>query len=395
MAPGATEMPTRRIGDLHASLAINIPAQVKREEYLDYMTFRANTRPLFIEIFGPIVGLKEEWAAQGATADELDLSAFRYRRAADGGVPVSTGFIGGSREEILEETEDYLIARDGRGRRVKLHKRAATLALPLEYPVKTADDWKSLRHHYEYSEARFGEGWEERAREHLAAGRVVTVSAPGAFSELRELMGDEALCFAYYDQPDLVHEMLDTIYGTAFRVLDRVSATVQVDKLAIHEDLAGKSGPLVGPRQFDEFVKPYYRRLWDMLQERGARVFGVDTDGNVNAIVPNFLEAGVNLLYPMEPAASMDIVKLREQCGTRLAFMGGIDKHVLRRSREEIVAELEYKIPPMVRTGGCVLGLDHRIPNGTSLVNYRFYIDKAWEIMDREAAALGLGSAEA
>jgi len=380
-------MATRRLADLHAALAVSIPAEVKREEYLDYMTFEANARPLFTEIFGPIVGLKEEWAAQGATPEELDLSAFRYRRAADGGVAVNTGFMGGSAEEILEETEDHIIARDGRGRRVKLHKQAATLPLPLEYPLKNGDDWRRIRQHYEYSEERFARGWEQRAREHLEAGRVVTVSAPGAFSELRELMGDEALCMAYYDQPELVSEMLDTIGDTAFRVLDRVSQTVQVDQLSVHEDLAGKSGPLVGPKQFDAFMKPYYRRLWDMLRDRGARLFAVDTDGNVNAIIPNFLEAGVSLLYPMEPAAGMDIVNVREQYGTRLAFTGGLDKHVLRRSHEDIVAELEYKIPPMVRTGGCVLGLDHRIPNGTPLASYRFYIGKAWEIMDREAAA--------
>jgi hypothetical protein len=61
---------------------------------------------------------------------------------------------------------------------------------------------------------------------------------------------------------------------------------------------------------------------------------------------------------------------------------------VIRRSREEIAAELEYKIPPIVRTGGCVLSLDHRIPNNTPLANYRFYIQKAWEILDREAARL-------
>jgi hypothetical protein len=42
----------------------------------------------------------------------------------------------------------------------------------------------------------------------------------------------------------------------------------------------------------------------------------------------------------------------------------------------------------MVRTGGCLLGLDHRIPNGTPLEHYRFYIAKAWEILDREAAGL-------
>ena len=61
---------------------------------------------------------------------------------------------------------------------------------------------------------------------------------------------------------------------------------------------------------------------------------------------------------------------------------------MIRRSKAEIVAELEYKVPPMVRSGGCVLGLDHRIPNGTPLDHYRFYIAKAWEIMDREAAKI-------
>jgi len=84
----------------------------------------------------------------------------------------------------------------------------------------------------------------------------------------------------------------------------------------------------------------------------------------------------------------MDIVKVRQSYGAQLAFLGGIDKHILRRSKAEIVAELEYKIPPMVRSGGCVLGLDHRIPNGTPLDHYRFYIEKAWEIMDREAAKI-------
>ena len=246
------------------------------------------------------------------------------------------------------------------------------------------DDWLKLKQHYEFTEERLARDWKGAAHRAREAGRVVTVSLPGAFSEPRELMGDEAVCLAYYDQPELMHDILDTIGETARRVLDKVSATVQVDKLSVHEDMAGKSGPLMGPAQVDEFLKPHYRRVWDMLRDRGARLLSVDTDGNVEGILPNMIEAGVNLLYPMEPAAGMDIVKLREQYGTKLAFMGGLDKHVVRRSREEIEAELEYKIPPMVRTGGCVLGLDHRIPNGTPLEKYRFYNEKAWEILERE-----------
>ena len=210
------------------------------------------------------------------------------------------------------------------------------------------------------------------------------MSIPGGFDELRELMGEEVLCVAFYDQPELVHDILDTIGATARRVLDVVSATASIDVLSVHEDMAGKSGPLIGPSHVTEFVAPYYLRVWDMLRDRGVRLFDQDSDGDMNPVIDAFLEAGINCMHPMEPAAGMDIVKIRETYGRRLAFYCGIDKHVLRRGREEIEAELEYKIPPLVRSGGCVLGLDHRIPNGTPLENYRFYIEKAWEIMERE-----------
>ena len=368
----------------HADLAIKKTPTVRREEYLDYMTFQSNERPLFTEIFGPIIGLKEEWEEQGATPEELDFSAFKYRLEARGGIPVNTGMLGGYPTKFIEETDEYILSRDNLGRTMKLSKLAATIALPLDYPVENMDDWLKIKPWYEFSEARFGKDWEDIARRHLEAGRVVQVSIPGGFDEPRKHMGEEALCISYYEQPELVHEILNTIADTAFRVLDRVSATVQVDLLSVHEDMAGKSGSLAGPKQIDEFIKPYYRRIWDMLAHRGARLFDQDSDGDMNSVIPAFLDAGVNCMHPMEPAAGMDIVKIREKYGKRLALYGGIDKHVLRRSKEEIVAELEYKIPPMIATGGCVIALDHRIPNGTPLKNYRFYVRKVWEIIDRE-----------
>jgi hypothetical protein len=347
------------------------------------MTFERNERPLFTEIFGPLVGLKEEWEEQGASPGELDFSTFRYRCEERGQVPVNTGMMGGHTPYSIEETAEYVLSRDEYGRTTKLPKGAATLPLPLDYPVKDMDDWLKIKHWYAFSEARFGADWEAVARGHLEAGRVVCVSIPGGFDEPRQLMGDAAVCVAYYEQPELIHDILKTISDTAFRVLERVSSAVQVDLLSVHEDMAGKSGPLAGPKQVAEFIRPYYRRIWDMLADRGVRLFDQDSDGDMNALIPAFLEAGVNCMHPMEPAANMDIVQIRQRYGNRLAFYGGIDKHVLWRSRKEIVAELEHKIPPMVESGGCVLALDHRVPNGTPLAHYRFYVEKAWEIMER------------
>ena len=381
-------MPVKRLSDVHATLAVHQSMEVERTEYLDHMTFRANRRPLFTEPFGPIVGLKEEWRAQGATEAEIDLSAFRYRRTQYGNVPVNTGWLGPDQEEILEETADHILARDRIGRLVKLPKGFATLPLPLEYPVHDMADWLRMKPHYEFSEARFGPQWQEVAANHLAAGRVVSVSIPGGFDELRELMGDEAACLAYYTQPDLVKDILDTIGETAYRVIDRVSAAVTVDQLMVHEDMAGRAGPLIGPRQMRKFICPYYRRIWDLVSSRGARLFWIDSDGDITPVLADMVDAGINVIFPVEPVGGMDMVELRRIYGNRLAFIGGIDKHVLRRSQAEIVAELETKVPPMVASGGCVLGVDHRLPNGTPIANYRFYVAKMWEILNREGAHL-------
>jgi hypothetical protein len=364
----------------HADLAIERNPTIGREEYLDHMTFQRNERPLFTEIFGPIVGLKEEWEEQGATVAELDFSAFAYRCESRGRVPVITGRIGGCEPEVLEETDAHIISRDELGRTMKLVKGVATLALPLDHPVKTMDDWLRIKSWYEFSEARFSANWQERARALLREGQVVCVDMPGGFDEPRQLLGEEALCLAYYQDPELIHDILDTIGRTVCAVLDRVSAAVEVDLLSVHEDMAGKSGPLAGPKQVDEFIQPYYRRVWDMLADRGVRLFDQDSDGDMSGVIPSFIAAGINCMHPMEPVTGIDIVRIREEYGDRLAFYGGLDKHVLRQGQREIAAELEYKIPPMVASGGCVLGLDHRIPNGTPLANYRFYIEKVWEL---------------
>jgi hypothetical protein len=365
--------------------------EIPRDQYLDTMTFRSAPRPIFVELFGPLVGLEAEWRAQGATPRELSLEAFDFDYVRRFSPCVTTGLLGWAEERVIEETAEHVIRLDGYGRRTRLVKFAATVGLPMDYPVTDMDSWRRFRPRYLFAEERFAPGWAEEARRARAEGALIVARIPGGFDEPRQLMGDEAACVACYEQPDLLHDMLDVICETAVRVLDRVSREVTVDVLSIHEDLAGKSGALVGPRQIREFIRPYYRRVWDMLRSRGARLCQQDSDGNLTGVLEAFVEAGVNCSLPMEPAAGMDIVRVRETFGTRLAVMGGIDKHVLRRSRQEIVAELEYKLQPKMRQGGTVFGLDHRIPNGTPLENYRFYVRKAREILGLPPAEAGKG----
>lgn len=293
----------------------------------------------------------------------------------------NTGMLNPLPPEILEDNEEYCIRTNEFGMKEKLCKAAATIYHPLEFPVKSIDDWIKIKPRYEYCKERINYGHIANAKKLQAEGTLVTAWIPGGFDLPRVLMGEEALCFAYYDDPEMIQDILNTAGETSFRVLDQISESLSIDILCVHEDMAGKSGSLIGPNIISAFIKPYYRKIWDMLSSKGTRIFSQDSDGNMNSVIDAFLECGLTQMYPMEPAAGMDIVELRKKYGNRLAFKGGIDKHVLRQDKEAIRKELEYKMQPLMREGGMVFGLDHRIPNGTPLENYKYYVDTGREIL--------------
>ncbi len=358
--------------------------QWTRESYLDLMTFGQAPRPMFVELFGPLIGLEEQWRRQGASQAEIDMVAFDWDYVPVARCGAHTGPRGGRPAELIEETAEYRIERDYLGRTTKLIKGVATIALPLDFPVKTMDDWRALKPLFAFHEDRVDLDAARAARAAQQRGELVVAGIGGAYDTLRELMGEELACVAPYEQPELVHDVLDTLADTARRVLEPISRAVTIDQLSVHEDMAGKSGPLWGPRQITEFAAPYFRGVWDLLAERGTRIFEMDSDGNMNAILEPLMDAGLTAMHPMEPAAGVDVVQLRQQYGRRLAMRGGIDKHVLRQDKAAIRRELEYKLQPLMRQGGMVFGLDHRIPNGTPLENYRYYVDTGREILGLE-----------
>jgi len=351
--------------------------EVLREQYLELMTFSASHRPMLGMLFGAMTGLEESWRSQGASEEEINFSAFGFDYPRIQRLEVNTGLDSPLVEKVLDETDEAITRLDLYGRRTKLYKKHASIEHPLDYPVTDMDSWLKLKGFYEFSERRLPDGWDHN----IDPEAVVVVRIPGGFDEPRQLMGEEALCMAYYDQSELVVDMLDTIGRTAMEVLQQVSEKVRIDQLSVHEDMAGKSGSLIGPDMIQKFVKPYYRRIWDLLQSRGAKLFAQDSDGNMDTVIPAFMDAGVNVMFPFEPAAGMDMVMARKRYGPKMGIIGGIDKFVLLKTPEAIRRELEYKLQPLMQAGGTVFGLDHRIPENATLESFRYYVRTAREIL--------------
>jgi len=108
----------------------------------------------------------------------------------------------------------------------------------------------------------------------------------------------------------------------------------------------------------------------------------VDSDGNVEQLIPLWLESGINGVYPMEVAAGMNVAKLRSQYGRDLVMTGGIDKRTLAKDRKAIDEELARRLPVAER-GGYIPHLDHAIPHDVPYENFAYY----WE---RKKAMLGI-----
>lgn len=352
-------------------------------EYLELMTFRSIKRPMFVELFGPLIGLDNEWKTQGAAQDEINMVAFDWDY-----VPVvqcggNAGVFGGFEKIILEETGEHIIEQDELGRKMKICKGYSTQPLPMDFPVKDMESWLRVKKFYEFSEARID--WErvENAGKLQKKGYLVVGYIPGGFDTVRELMGKINGCLAYHLQPGLLKDIIQTLTDTSVKVYERITEKLVIDQLSVHEDMAGINGPIIGPDVINEFIKPYFSTVWELFSSRGTKLFDIDSDGDMRPILDVLLESGLNSMHPFEPAAGMDIVEIRKKYGKRLAIRGRINKFALTGGKEEIRKELEYKMQPyMVEHGGTVFGLDHRIVNGTTIENYRYYVNLGREILN-------------
>lgn len=355
-----------------------------RERYIAHSLFEDTGREMFCELFGPLHVLAKEWAAQGATAAEIGMTAFDWDYVPRVILSIDGGAVTGIEPKVLENTERVYRGIDKYGRNIKLVKATATIPLPMDHPVSTPDDWRKIKSWYTFSEDRID-------RERLAAqkalwdkGQLTLISFPGAFDEPRQLLGEEGLCVACYEEPEMLHDMLETFADTAIKIIERAGSTVPIDCVSIHEDMAGKSGPLLGPVQIREFFKPYYSKIFEAAKAYGAKLFSMDSDGDVSPVLDDLVDCGLNCVYPMEPVGGNDIVELRKKYGKKLCFKGGIDKHALAKGPEAVKKELEYRLAPHLMHGGTVFGLDHRIPNGVHIDTYRYYVNLGREILGLE-----------
>lgn len=315
---------------------------------------------------------------------EIDLDPREY-------IPVHYGFIPPFPFEMLEETDVYEIFRDGLG---IVHKalKAGTVAggrmcmdQYLDHPVHDRASFDAVKKRLIAAiPARYPADLDSR----MAAWAVrdcplvlgENCAANGFYWRAREFMGTENLSMAWYDEPEMMHEMMefiaDFLIETSRPVLDRAP----IDYFTFNEDLAAKGGPLLGPHTFREFILPHMRRVVRFLKEHGVRWVALDSDGDPTVLIPLFMEAGIDIIWPIERASHVSPMEWRRQFGRDLRLWGGVDKRELAKGPQAIRAHL-LEMAPLIEEGGFIPTVDHCVSPEISWDNFRYYMDAKMDLL--------------
>jgi hypothetical protein len=297
-------------------------------------------------------------------------------------VPVDVGTAPEFEKVILEEKDAYIVYRGGDGAIVKQFKNPDSTLISrqwLEYPIKGRDDWKRFRdEHLDPNAAgRYPEPseWEAMKKRWQDRDHVISIDGGSFYGFVRNWIGVENLSLMLYDDPDLIHEMMEYLADFFIQILHKALDEVDIDFAMFWEDMCYKGGPLISPAMFREFCLPNYKKVTSFLAEHGVGLSWVDCDGNIEALIPLWIEGGVRGFYPLEVAAGMDAGKLQKEYGTQILTWGNVDKRALAQGKEAIDAEMA-RLAPIVERGGFIPLVDHGVPDDVSYPNYLYYLEQ-------------------
>lgn len=318
-------------------------------------------------------GLPESVGGPGVRGDRMAHISEYFGKDPAAWVPVHLGLSPAFPDEVIEVRETTIVHRDSEGNVIEeIRDGEHTIPHVIENGLKNRDDWARYRERLDAADpARHQWSYRELADQLRASDAPVIISCGSFMGWIRDWVGAANLGYLCYDDPDLVAEMVNHLCDLYIAILEPALREVEVDAAWGWEDICFNNGPLVGPNLWRKLVSEPMARVMRLLRIHGVDVILTDCDGNVQALAPVWMEAGLNGFFPCEVAGGSDPVVLRQQLGRDALLFGGVNKRALC-GKAEILAELR-RLAPVVEDGGYIPFVDHRVPGYVSYDNYRYY----------------------
>jgi uroporphyrinogen decarboxylase len=239
---------------------------------------------------------------------------------------------------------------------------------PVEGPLKTAEDIRKYEPPDPEANGVLGTLPEVVAR--YKGKKAITAICRDSLFNPSHLRGVENYLMDLIDHPKLVHELIDKTLSYDLRVTERM-VQAGLDVVVFGDDYADKNSPLMSPKHFKEFVFPGLKRAVDNAHRAGAYVVK-HTDGNIMPILDMIIESGIDAINPLEPAAGMDIARIKHEYGDRVAIIGNIDCGALlcQASADEVRRVTKETIEVAAPGGGFCLSSSNSIHSSVKPENY-------------------------
>jgi hypothetical protein len=358
-----------------------------RERFMAQMRFERVDRPLRYETLGFWGKTTTRWHEEGLPADVSPAEYFEMEVPSY--LPVncgftSLGFVPPFDRKELERTERSITYQDQHGVVFRQRAENAETSMPqwLKFPVEKRSDWDRIRDERldPDSPERYPD-WGELRQKYRNSGSPVGITICGGYGTPRSVIGEEKLALMYFDDPDLLHEIMRWWLDFYKRVLTIVTDNFgALDFVLLWEDMAFKTGPLISPQFVKQFMMPYYEPLIEHVNSCGTDIVWLDTDGNAEVLLDLFVNSGVTALCPFEIAAGMEPLPIRQKFGEKLAMIGGVDKRAVAEGGDVMRAEVMRKVPQLLDSGGYIPGIDHATPPDTSFDDHRAFVDLIREL---------------
>lgn len=284
-------------------------------------------------------------------------------------------------DEIVEETEETKLVRNGNYSLLRWHKLHSSTPEHVDFLVKDRKGWEeNIKPHLlnkEFYDRRINFEAYGKLRKYCREKELFfTWSGVNVFESMHPMCGHEYMLMGMALDPDWVKDMCSTYAELIINLMEVLfSKEGKPDGIWFYEDMGYKLNPFMSPAMYREIIMPAHKKTFDYAHSLGLPVI-VHSCGFIEPLIPGLIESGMDCLQPMEVKAGMDLLKLKQLYGSKIALMGGMDvRKLVSNNLEEVKNELDRKLPAAKEGGGYCLHSDHSIPNQVEYNTYKYFLE--------------------
>ena len=178
---------------------------------------------------------------------------------------------------------------------------------------------------------------------------------------------------------DFLTAALDRIEDVQTRMLTRYLTELgdRADLVFLSDDMGTQQNLLLSLETWETHFKPRVKRWCDLVHGFGKKVL-YHSDGACAPIIPGLIEAGVDLLNPIQHICpGMELPGLKERFGDALVFHGGVENQntLPFGTVDDVIAETRACLDTLGRDGGYIACSCHNVQAGTPVANILALVD--------------------